>query len=211
MTDSTPPLSHNLWYTHAQTLHSPAVPMETAAMSSFICPINGCPQCDVAPNISDLKLLIEPSQLWFHACISVYRVAMQHPVGLCFTNGQNTQPGTHFTGPLHWLGPCMLLAHLIWLDLLGNAQKHETWLKHDHFHRSLSLIFLSLFLSHYPCSSFISSCFLSSHSSASRIVTVRDKWGIMSNMERGRMRLMGLWNTVSVKVSQQSMETVRMT
>lgn len=112
---------------------------------------------------------------------------------------ESSRSGTHFTAPLLCPGPCMLLTHLIWPDPLGNTQKHEAWWKHDHLRLSLSLS-CSVFISVSVCLHGSSSCFLSSDSSASNTVTVGDKWRIMSNTERGRMRLMGVWNTVNAKV-----------
>lgn len=110
---------------------------------------------------------------------------------------ESSRLGTHFTVVLLRLGSCMLLTNLTQLDSLGNAQKHETSLKHDHFISFVLVVqclSFSFFLSDYLYSSFVSSCFLSSHSSASDIVTVGDEWEIMSNMADIRTRLM-VWGT----------------
>ncbi len=138
--------------------HSLAVPMETATMLSFNCTINGCPPCDGAPNISDLKWLIKPPQLWFHACVSVQRVAMEHPVGLGFSNGRKHSAGhalhstAALTGPLHVISS---------FDLAGSAWKcREAWDLTETWWFSSPFVSVLLFSgSDYLCSSFISSCY----------------------------------------------------
>lgn len=124
---------------------------------------------------------------------------MEHPVGLCFTNGRKHSAGHALhstaapTGSLHAINS---------FDLAGPAWQCPealdlTW----SFSFLLCLSPAQSFFLFFLWSSFIYSCSLSLHRQQRfrRCHCRGDKWGIMSNMEKGRTRLMCSWNTVSVK------------